>query len=600
MEVNSDTFELRTLLCGRCRHEFVASCTADIPLEILRSSSIPSKLEIANQLEVLDIELSTLQRYDKEIEEIVETLRKLQSERTSLQKRMAARKQYLSSHRRLPVELWRQILFQACYPAEVEASHRHFDPPVPFLPIYFSRERQKVRALPLLLSRVCHQWKRVISDFPAIWSSIGVDLHSLSASNLPTLEAFLTKARGQPLRLRLEGNDGAGYYWDHNLASDIRRLLCRAFSQSQHLEISHTFLGSFNFEGEALSFPLLRSLTFGNHGLSMDHHFTQAQIGALLSAPSLTKLFIDDLKMMGASNLPSTIMSLQCWEPLDIEDLDSVAHALPRLKELKITLEDNGVLEGHNNQPLAFPRLESLEIESDLADPAGLLLNRLIVPSLTNLAFSFGQPISDEDDSLPRTFVSSLVGLLQRSGCSLRSFSLLSPFDDLSYDIDYRTRWISDILRLSPHLTSLSFTMVLPGNDIDILNSIFYRLWSLLTIPSPSNAASVDGSSALLPKLNAVKMEIVDYVHIVENEDIDSNMIHQFLRMVESRTRRTVPPGVDVLRRAELVLVSTAQQGIVPKPMGLDETEGAYFVDEFRRRRRALVEDGVGCSIRGY
>ncbi|KAL0578406.1 hypothetical protein V5O48_003597 [Marasmius crinis-equi] len=433
MEVNSDTFELRTLLCGRCRHEFVASCTADIPLEILRSSSFPSKLEIAAQLEVLDIEASTLQRYDKEIEKVVETLRKLQSERTSLQKRMDARKQYLSSHRRLPVELWRQIFFQACYPVEVEASYRHFDPPVPFLPIYLSRDRQKARALPLLLSRVCQLWKHIISDFPAIWSSIGVDLHSLSAANLPTLEAFLTKAHGQPLRLRLGGNDGAGHYWDNNFASDIRRLLCRAFSQSQHLEISHTFLGSFNFQGLALSFPLFQSLTFGNHGLSIDHHFTQAQIGALLSAPSLIRLFVHDLT--GASNLPSTVMSLECWEPLDIEDLDSVAHALPGLKELKITLADDEVPEGRTNQPLVFSCLESLEIEIHLVDPVSLLLNRLTVPSLTNLAFSLGQPISDEDDSLPRTFASSLVGLLQRSGCSLRSLSLLSPFDDPSYDI---------------------------------------------------------------------------------------------------------------------------------------------------------------------
>ncbi|KAL0570235.1 hypothetical protein V5O48_011731 [Marasmius crinis-equi] len=601
MEVNSDIFELRTLLCGRCRNEFVVSCTAGVPLEILRSSSIPSEPEKATQLELLDVEANTLRQYDEQIEEITETLRKLQSERNSLQKRMDSREQYLSSQRRLPVELWTRIFFQACYPIDMEAPYRPFEPPVPFVPIYLAHnDNKKTRALPLLLSRVSHRWRSIISDFPVIWSSIGVSLYWLSASTLPIFEAFLMKTRGQPLRLRLAGDEGACYHWDDSLASDIRRLLCRAFSQSQRLEISRRFLESFDFQGQVLSFPLLQSLIFGSYALLTDFPFSKSQLGALCSAPLLTRLFVHALSESDVMSLPSTITSLELWDPVDIEDLHSVARVLPRLKELKITLSDDGVPEGHTDQPLVFPCLESLEIENHLTDPVDHFLNRLTIPSLINFSFGLGQPISDDNNSLPRTFVSSLVGLLERSGCSLRSLSLLSPFDDLSYDTDYRTKWIQDILQLSPHLTSLSFTMVLPGNDVDILNSTFYRLWSLLTVPSPSYAAPVDSSSVLLPRLYAVRIEIVNYVHLVENEDIDSNMVHQFLRMVESRTRRTVPSGVDVLRRAELILVSTAQEGIVPKPMGLDETEGVCFVDEFRRRRRALVEDGVGCSIRGY
>ncbi|KAL0563932.1 hypothetical protein V5O48_018124, partial [Marasmius crinis-equi] len=581
MKANGDLHEIRVLLCTQCNREFVASCNPGVSLETICSSSLPSAPEKAIQLELLESETRTLRQYDEQIEEIAETLRRLQSERASLQKRMNNRNQYLSSQRRLPVELWRPILLEACYPVEEEVRYKDsvaIDR-VSFLPIHLDVSTPRMRVYPLLLSRVCHQWRRVIFDFPAMWSSIGLNVYWLSASTLPMLESFLMKTRGQPLRLRIEGDADVSKRWGDGLADDIRIVLCQVFSQSQHLELPFRFLGYFDFQGQTLSFPLLQSLSSAPaYDFLIHRPFTGAQLSALLSAPSLTRLIVPELGITGASRLPSTITSFECTSSVDIEDVDSIADAFPSLKELKLSLVDYEVSEERTERPLVFPFLESLEIQSGLSDPADLFLNRLSVPSLTTLSLGLDKVLSGEDDILRGAIISALVGCLERSECSLRSLSLSSPYDDLSCGTNYDTKWISDILRLSPHLTSLDLTMILPENPVDIPNSTFYRLWSLLTISSTLNAVSVDDNTFILPRLHTVKFEIVNHAPVVENEDVDSDMVRQFLRMVESRTRRTVPPGVDALECAELACVTMGQPR--KAQTGLDEMKGVQAVDE--------------------
>ena len=76
---------------------------------------------------------------------------------------------------------------------------------------------------------------------------------------------------------------------------------------------------------------------------------------------------------------------------------------------------------------------------------------------------------------------------------------------------------------------------------------------------------------------------------------LETNMVHQFLQMAESRMRYTIPRGVDVFRCAGLLLMSTGEQRKLQ-----DEAEGAPFLEGSRRRRGELVEGGMSCNTEEY
>ncbi|KAL0571019.1 hypothetical protein V5O48_010940 [Marasmius crinis-equi] len=564
------TSDLRTILCQRCNNDFIVPFHPDIPIELLRSSSI-AEPEISAQRQLLTSESQSLIKYDEEIDRIASALQKLESERSALRERILHRRSFLLSQARIPLEIWGHIFTEVCYQ---DKAAMFYDQPVSFISARFD---YRLRSVPLLLSQVCSHWRQILLNLPSIWAHADITLPYLTPSRLTKLGSLLTNARGYPLTLLIHGSLG---HRDDDFTSQIRMFLCEAFARSKHIGLHLHLLSSFDFQNR-LSFPILQSLTVASFGGSDDSHFGSIpQVDAFFAPPSLTRLWLTDVMSVRGEALPSALLSFTQGRAIGMDGLKCLAVHFPGLRNLTICFSGSKPYRG---QPLIFPRLQSLKIEERSLDPFAVL-NNITVPSLTDLTLSLAKSISQEGGSLSDACVSSLIGCLRRSACALRTLDLIMPEDDL---LSRGETQISDFFLLSASLTSFSFTMKLPPECYDDLSdSTPYILFSLFTLPSPSNTG---GRVTLLPSLQTLNVRIERFP---QKEDDIAMLAGHFLRMAESRAKGTTPAHVATLDSAILVLDG---ETYMPST-SLGDTR-YRITDEYERRRDALLKGGVRCSI---
>ncbi|KAL0577760.1 hypothetical protein V5O48_004218 [Marasmius crinis-equi] len=406
----------------------------------------------------------------------------------------------------------------------------------------------------------------------------------LTPVRLVGYESFVTRACEQPIVLRLEGVVNSR--WDAQFDLYICRFLARALPRVKELRAPLKFFWSFDFRG-TLSLPSLECLAVRSDSFSpgRGEAFSKSQVEAVLSAPSLTKLQLASMQWYQMDIYPtSRLTSLECWIGMNMGELVRPGTACPELKAMKIVVFDSR--NENVDQPLLFPSLVSLDILSKLAEPP-ILLDRMMCPSLVTFAYatskSDGRPNVDSRD----VFVTSLIACVQRSQCTLRSFSLSLPHDILPSDHE----WLQELLLISASVKSLGFTMRLESRGVDLPTLALYHLWSLLTIPSP-----IEGS-VLLPRLDTVKMRVDDWTYAVNGGchpgDLNRDIVGRFIKMAESRGRIAAPLHIATLRRAELVLLRTFQGKDAPE----EDAAQRAMAHELNRRREVLVNSGMNCTI---
>ncbi|KAH8804173.1 hypothetical protein DL96DRAFT_635937 [Flagelloscypha sp. PMI_526] len=96
-------------------------------------------------------------------------------------------KSLLSSHRRFPPEIWHHI-FNFAVAADRE-------------PAWQNRTRQpQPHLIPLTLSHVCTEWRKLALQSPCLWCFIYVNIEdSFPDSRMKLLNAFLLRSRNNPL-----------------------------------------------------------------------------------------------------------------------------------------------------------------------------------------------------------------------------------------------------------------------------------------------------------------------------------------------------------------------------------------------------------------
>ncbi|KAJ7580186.1 hypothetical protein C8J56DRAFT_962488 [Mycena floridula] len=134
------------ILCGQCDHEFPAR-TTEIPDFDNGVSFFTSAVDSAELDE--DIE-----RYDEEIERVKDVLNDLRWQRAVLKQHRNGCKRALSAVRRVPVEIWSEILSLVCLENELD-------------------ERQNPA---IELAMVCRQWRALVLSSPALWVYFVIDL----------------------------------------------------------------------------------------------------------------------------------------------------------------------------------------------------------------------------------------------------------------------------------------------------------------------------------------------------------------------------------------------------------------------------------------
>ncbi|KAL0566341.1 hypothetical protein V5O48_015674 [Marasmius crinis-equi] len=567
MPAKNGTIEQRTLLCERCKHEFTASCSPDIPHETFRATSLPSDSEIALQLQYLESESFLLDKYDEQIARTKIVLRNLEFYRLSLRKRTQKRRYFISSQRRLPVEVCPQIFMIACYQA---LDTPYYGRTTSYSPIRI--DSNKLRVLPLVLSQTCSLWRSIVFGFPSLWDRMWIDLSWLTSSSLEKLDTFLQRSPGRLLTLRLE-SDGSFEWADVTTVPNVPSFLVEALTQSEELEIDLRVLRTLRF-GEALSFPTLKYLTLIKSDTLLAHSAPHArdQFAAVISAPSLIHLSINQLTPIVAVGLlpSSNLTSIDCWFNAEKLALAKIAVAYPKLTTMKLVV--------HCFQPydheatIPFPLVKFLEVQIVTENPSQFF-DCLTLSSLTNATITISTRNYDDEIFIG----ASLASWVRRSACSLNALELSVPGGYLHSNPD----WLSDIFHLSPRMRSIKFCV---GTILtDIFDSLFYRLCSLLTI-------TPEGSTALLPALDTITITMPVFA-MLENS-LSRDMGNQFLSMVESRRIDTF----NSLTYAKLHIYQSMLWG--DNRYDLDGRQEVNL-EELQRRRKALKDAGMTCSIQG-
>ncbi|KAF5356617.1 hypothetical protein D9758_008205 [Tetrapyrgos nigripes] len=142
--------------------------------------------------DLLSTSLETLCRLNSEIQQLQTTLQKLEQERDSVQHYVDAHKALLSPVRALPVEIISEI-FAHCLPGDRNPICSHAE-------------------APLLLGRVCKDWRDVSLSSPCLWASIHIVipmsgnpsvLHPLIDARTQGIESWLTRSGSLPLSISI-------------------------------------------------------------------------------------------------------------------------------------------------------------------------------------------------------------------------------------------------------------------------------------------------------------------------------------------------------------------------------------------------------------
>ncbi|KAK1224338.1 hypothetical protein PQX77_012767 [Marasmius sp. AFHP31] len=591
--------EHRTLLCGQCGRKTVVDHGLPLAVEVLRSSTFPSEAETVLQQQLADSDGLILQEYDREIDALKSTLQKLEADRLSIKKRIIARRYYISSQRKLPAEVWRKIFRGACSLDEYyHVGNAPYLANIPLLPpIELDSEPASCRATPLTLSLVCLRWRDIIFDFPELWACMRLGMFSLTKTRLAKLETFLERARTYPLTLWLDSSFGEVEIEGFN--SVAHGLLLKLLSQSKHLVVPLSLIQGANFQG-SLSFPFLRSLSLiSYYNVSSDastESFGNHQFETILSAPLLDRLVVSELTSLPFSdelNRPSRASSLRsmgCLQPITKAELTAIAYAFPQLRELNFQIsEEDSNWHTRSGQTIAFPALETLDIQIDMGGSAGAM-DWITVPSLRDLKITFSM-YSDE----AWRFGDSLCACIRRSGCSVTSLHLATV-------ISPESNWLLELFTLSPELKSLHLSTRMPFEGLP--NSLFYRLCRLLTV---SQGTGAEGADVPLPCLDTLVLQIVD-MGICEPTGsgcLTLDLVHRFLLMLESRVTATslgFRSSLHLPTHSELIISPSfvpwaSEDGEVLKYIydGMELTNLGW--EDMESRRQKLESDGMRCVI---
>ncbi|KAJ7092435.1 hypothetical protein B0H15DRAFT_929887 [Mycena belliarum] len=265
-----------------------------------------------------------------------------------------------------------------------------------------------IERAPLLLGRVCKDWRRIAWGLPELWSSLKIAGNYLP---LELVEAWLFRAGAAPLSIALKGSRSK-YGWDFTrYIAALQRHAPRWRDMSLELSCEQMQL----FEAE-LCLPMLERLAI--HVIE-DKGRLLAPCHAFRNAPALQHLEMSSNCMGPSRPITLPLAQLTCFEcltfPLLPKDFLAILHHTANLVKCKVNIynpDDSDPSRLPDVPPLRF--LTALRLSAWERDATGIL-QHLSLPALQALDLS-EVPLGE--------FVAPVQSILSKQGCQLRELAI--------------------------------------------------------------------------------------------------------------------------------------------------------------------------------
>lgn len=287
--------------------------------------------------------------------------------------------------RRVPPEIL-TLIFQNCGETLIG---------VDFSKFYTGSSEITPKAAPLVLSRVCHLWRRIALGTPSLWTLVDIGEDTFTSLNTSlVIPAFLAASADLPLQINMRMDLGED---ESRRAMDlVQDALPRCRILSLENECQYRFLGTFMTEIGLEPMLHLETLAVSPNmlvgGSSYNdsyHHYDARFHGEAIDAPNLhtAALFGIPPEFMPSSPHLSSL-NLVFTEPVSQADLLQRLSRYPQLLQLTMTAKDlEGTTDGLN---VTFESLVSMKLSGGHSPATAVIfLQALDLPSIRELRLEF-------------------------------------------------------------------------------------------------------------------------------------------------------------------------------------------------------------------
>ncbi|KAF9263996.1 hypothetical protein L218DRAFT_901303 [Marasmius fiardii PR-910] len=399
------------VLCENCQRVVEVHDYRPLPSvepRFLRSDYFPSASERPHLRNILQEAEREIEWYEANIVALRQTLDQMEKEKRVVEVTTNQYRAALSTHRRVPVEVWEIIFSTLC----LSLCEYSFDTD------YSSPASPLLRLPAILISQVCTHWRVIAEKMPSIWSSISVDLSEPPYNVDIPLKVYLSNSNEHLLKLRIRGEEPSSVL---SRVSEPWRMISSHVYKSRMLTMVLNWSGDYLPPIDHLAFPHLESY-YQESRYPPDKDIWPWFWKAIEEAPQLTT--VSSAEILDPHDGPIPYPQLITWEARMNRSYEvaNLLEILPTCKNLSsLTLSE---IMSHEilGDPVAaqgiieLPSLRRLSVSAhdDQHNWLASILQFLAMPSLEKCF------VECTRFSLP----SSLLTMVQRSSTTLTNFTI--------------------------------------------------------------------------------------------------------------------------------------------------------------------------------
>lgn len=289
---------------------------------------------------------------------------------------------------------------------------------------------------PLLLERVCRQWKDVTRSTPALWSQITVNLlDGFQEHDAKLASICIARSGKHPLLINLGLGGPADHVASGNPAISLLAAQCERW-YALRVELPLDILRELSVVRGRL--PLLHGLSIITDDEEPEENDATIPFNIFDSAPRLryfnTSSFqnLADIVTTGSFRLPWSGLTWLVIDERKAIDIWSILKDCPNLVELDSYITSSDLSEQHDVPAIVLPCLRSLFLQLPVSST---ILSTLTLPVLEQASFTLHRNTRGHVWSHPRWDVQSgLATLLSQSN---RTLSRLRLSHDRQSHIDF-------------------------------------------------------------------------------------------------------------------------------------------------------------------
>jgi hypothetical protein len=298
----------------------------------------------------------------------------------------------------------------------------------------------------LNLTSVCRLWRSIAHSTPALWTSLRIYIPCRDIpQRIQDIEQWLSRSGQLPLSIQVHSSK-LRLKLSNPLVDELFNLVESYSHRWENLEIRVKPGLLYHFRGSSISPSILKTLILVPHSISPYDNARSLDFGTSIPSPTHVSLFASYV-------WPVKIRwnNVTCFAARDIhvDQALKILQRSPQLQECFLFVSGKDTMDFSLSPPFLHARLETLRVSFYGEDILDLLLDSISLPFLKHLHHGYGYSNTLQIDSI--------IKLLNRSGCSLKSFSLAGAYD-ITEDMIIR------LLFAMPHLETLTLG---PSYDFD-------------------------------------------------------------------------------------------------------------------------------------